>query len=450
MIDKRFILLSLLGLFLTTTVIASTEEFVDVIDLTKDVPYEEDDEEEDETADILTKVSTCDKEKQFPVFLVPGLLSSVIEGQLTGIPTNVTLPHKSCKRSKEWGIFWAKASQFTPKKFDCLCSYLSMEFNPYTGESRNKEGVELRIPKFGSLYSVDRVVPKGIGKSVSDVYHKIIKYLKKVGFVEGETLFGAPYDWRRFPHSEWMNATATLIESAVNSTGKRAIIVSHSMGGPYTYELLMSKSPAWRAKFIEHWIPISPVLSGTPLAIYAMLARSVPLLPKYLSDIATIATNAEEQYYLLPKNQYGNGNETFIKTNKKHYTQNDFPELLERIGVKHGPTLVKKAQSFVDKTGLRHPGVRVSFLVSKGLPTVKGGSYLFDSDLGKTTPVPIFGDGDGVVTTTGLTQVAKKWLADPVYGNITQSKTIRGIGVNHLSILYAKEVKKFIGVNSCE
>lgn len=445
--DKKFtLLLGILAIAIGLATAADWQE-TDIIDLTKDVPEEDDAEE----IELLSKVQKCDKDKQFPVVLVPGLLSSVVEGKLTGIPENVTLPHKSCKRTtKDWSVFWAKPGKLLPKKFDCLCSYLSMEFEPITGASWNKPGVELRIPKFGSLYSLDRVVPSGASKCLSDVYHRIIKHLKKAGFVEGETLFGAPYDWRRFPHAEWMNATVALIESAVNSTGRRAVVVSHSMGGPYTYELLMSKPQAWRNKYIEHWIPISPVLSGTPLAIYAMLARSLPILPKYLSDIATIATNAEEQYYLLPKRQYGNGNETFIKTNKRRYTQEDFPELLERIGVKHGPTLVKKAQAFVDSTGLKHPGVRVSVLVSKGLPTIEAGSYLFDSDLGKTTPIPIFGDGDGVVTTTGLTQVAKAWMADPLMGNMTQLKTIKALGVNHLSILYAKEVKKFIETHSCE
>lgn len=453
------VILTILGLTATiasssssSSSFSSSPEYqdVEIIDLTKDVP-DEDDDDYDGVNGILSKVQKCDKDKQSPVILVPGLMASVLEGHLTGIPSNISLPHKSCKRTtKSWKTFWAKPTQFLPKNFDCLCSYLSMDIEPYSGATRNKEGVNLRVPRFGELYSVDRVVPKGVAKCFSDVYHRIIKHLKKAGFVEGETLFGAPYDWRRFPHTEWFDATSALIEAAVNSTGKRAIIVSHSMGGPYTYELLMSKSPAWRAKYIGHWIPISPVLSGTPLAIYAMLARSVPILPQYLSDIAAIATSVEEQYYLLPKAQYGSGNETFVKTNKRAYTQDDFPELLERLGVPHGPALVRKAQKFVDKTGLRHPGVRVSFLVSKGLPTVKGGKYLLDGNVGKTTPIPVFGDGDGVVTTTGLTQVAQKWMADPLMGNMTQMKVVKGLGVNHLSILYAKEVKKFIETYSCE
>lgn len=446
-IKFNFVTIAFLLLITTSTAIIATTQDNEVIDLTKGIP----DENSAYEAEILSKTKTCPKDKQRPVVLVPGLLASVVEGKLTGIPSNITLPHKSCKRNTtKWETFWAEPSRLLPKPFDCLCSYISMDIDPVTGASKNKEGVELRVPQFGSLYAVDRVVPKGLTKGMSDVYHRIISTLKKAGFVEGETLFGAGYDWRRFPHEEWFNATSKLIETAVNKTGKRVVVVSHSMGGPYTYELLMSKSKAWRNRYVEHWIPISPVLSGTPLAIYAMLAKSLPVLPKYISDIARIAANAEEQYYLLPKRQYGTGHDVFIKSNKHQYTQEDFPELFDRIGVKHGRVLTQKAQAFVDRTQLRHPGVKASFLVSKGLPTVSGGSYLFDSEIGSVSPTPIFGDGDGIVTTQGLTQVAKMWMTDDASRNMTELKVIKSIGVNHLSILYTKEVRKFIETNSCE
>lgn len=40
----------------------------------------------------------CPTDKQSPIVFIPGLYSSVLNGHLTGIPENVTLPHPSCKR----------------------------------------------------------------------------------------------------------------------------------------------------------------------------------------------------------------------------------------------------------------------------------------------------------------------------------------------------------------
>ena len=69
----------------------------------------------------------------------------------------------------------------------------------------------------------------------------LVDSLQKLGYADGETLFGAPYDFRYglaaegHPSqvgSKFLKDLKNLIEEASNSnTGKPVILLSHSLGG---------------------------------------------------------------------------------------------------------------------------------------------------------------------------------------------------------------------------
>ena len=242
-----------------------------------------------------------------------------------------------------------------------------------------------------------------------------------------------------------------LIESAVNKTGQKAIIVGHSMGCPYSYEVMMSQPESWRKQYISRWIAIAPVLAGTPLAIHSMVSESAlnfPIVNDYVRHIFLTARDLEEQYYLLPRQQYGDGKTVFYRSNNRTYTYKDFPELLDRMGSAHGRVMIKKADSFVAKTQLRHPGVPSTFMYSLGHKTAAGGIFENDDDIGKKDPKTFYDDGDFVVTEEALTGTGKKWLSDPATANMTE--LVKVDKANHLTILYKALTKQTVGNYACD
>lgn len=330
-----------------------------------------------------------------------------------------------------------------------MCSTLELEIDPVTGDAHNHPGVEIEAASFGKLHGVERACPLDV-TGESDIFGRIIKYLKKQGFQEGTSLFGAPYDWRFFPLPEWIAATRKLIEDAVAKTGRRAIVVAHSLAGPYSYEMLMAQDEAWRKKYVEHWVPLAPVMTGTPIAAFMLVSKSftnITLVIKYAEPMFMAGKNFQEHYYLAPKKNYGTGRDVFFKSDKRAYTVDDFPELMDRMAIPHGRILFKRAQEFYNKTQLRHPGIQTTAFVSHGYPTISGGVFDKDSDIGFKDPHPVFTDGDGLVTTESLTGVFKKWLADPAYASLTN---ITDVGkVDHKSILYLDDIKQFISNIAC-
>ena len=55
--------------------------------------------------------------------------------------------------------------------------------------------MEIRVPGFGGTSSVEYLDP-GIMKNILPYFHDTVKYFVDRGYKRGETIRGAPYDWR--------------------------------------------------------------------------------------------------------------------------------------------------------------------------------------------------------------------------------------------------------------
>lgn len=80
-------------------------------------------------------------------------------------------------------------------------------------------------------------------RHVTEYMAPLVESLEEIGYVDGETLFGAPYDFRYGLAAEghpskigtkFLQDLKELIEkaSSVNG-GKPVVILSHSLGGPF-------------------------------------------------------------------------------------------------------------------------------------------------------------------------------------------------------------------------
>ncbi|KAF8780756.1 hypothetical protein HU200_001186 [Digitaria exilis] len=93
--------------------------------------------------------------------------------------------------------------------------------------------------------------------------------LEKAGYVDGDTLFGAPYDLRQRAAGarpeirrllRLLPQLSRLIEDASRSkNNQKVILFGHSLGGMVALEFVRSTAMAWREKYIKHLVLVAPV-----------------------------------------------------------------------------------------------------------------------------------------------------------------------------------------------
>jgi triacylglycerol esterase/lipase EstA (alpha/beta hydrolase family) len=72
----------------------------------------------------------------------------------------------------------------------------------------------------------------GHGGSSLTGYSVMRKYFEAMGYQIGLTLFGLPYDWRRIAGDNQVAANLLrTLEYIFALTGKKSVIITHSMGG---------------------------------------------------------------------------------------------------------------------------------------------------------------------------------------------------------------------------
>ncbi len=71
-----------------------------------------------------------------------------------------------------------------------LCNRL--EYDPETNDYSNADGVQIQVPGFGDTESVEFLDEFGI----IPMFHEFVEYFVDRGYVRGESICAAPYDWR--------------------------------------------------------------------------------------------------------------------------------------------------------------------------------------------------------------------------------------------------------------
>ena len=98
----------------------------------------------------------------------------------------------------------------------------------------NAPGVTLNTNvDFGGVGGVQYLDPS---VTLTGYWDKMIETLQKSGYTIGVNLHGAPYDWRLAPDGhaapgQYYDKLKALIESSVTNNGRKAVIVTHSLGG---------------------------------------------------------------------------------------------------------------------------------------------------------------------------------------------------------------------------
>jgi hypothetical protein len=120
------------------------------------------------------------------------------------------------------------------------------------------EGVRNVIMGPGGI--ADELANQGAAKGYSD----IIKSLKKMGYEEGFSLMGLPYDYRRFlsTNNYIINSFQYQINKLYENTGKPVVLITHSFGTLLGLNNLLRDDNKDLVKKIKKFIAIAPPFSG--------------------------------------------------------------------------------------------------------------------------------------------------------------------------------------------
>jgi lysophospholipase-3 len=203
---------------------------------------------------------------------VPGLGGSQLEARLVNKAKKRSLLCRTGTRA--WFALWLNLEPFvTPGRFECWTDNARLEWDFAAHAPRSPSGVEVRVARWNSTQSVERVdanaarldwlqaqkvlsLPPDLEEvlgwlnPLKTMVHRLVDEL---GYTRGVDLFAAPYDFRQSPHAnqQWGVAMKSLIETTVANNGGRPVtVVCHSMGGLYTIALLNRLEENW-VRFLD-------------------------------------------------------------------------------------------------------------------------------------------------------------------------------------------------------
>ncbi|CAN6287707.1 unnamed protein product [Urochloa humidicola] len=366
-----------------------------------------------------------------PVVLMPGFGCSQLDARLTSdFEPASTAP--SCGggvlkgKKKGWFRLWNNhtALQEDPALVACYAELLRLVYDPAAGDYRNVPGVETRVVAFGTTRGF------GYGEPAMKDFcmEKLVQALEAVGYREGETLFGAPYDFRYAPappgqpnreFSGFLSSLTALVEHASERNGdKPAILVTHSFGGVLVDFFLRWSPLAWRQHYVKHFVMVSAGAGGAvPLLRFGGSSSSPP--PAAAADPLSFPNTGRSfagAFSVLPSPKVF-GHAPLVVTRARNYSAYDIPEYLRAVGFSGGEVARYVARVLPVTLGFGAPAVPMTCVNGVGVPTAETLVY-WDGHFGAAAEPDevVYGDGDGATNIASLLALDTLVGADPEQG----------------------------------
>ena len=229
-----------------------------------------------------------------------------------------------------------------------------------------------------------------------------------------------------------------LVESSFNESGKKVVLMAHSMGGLLAHHFLIQQSPEWKSHYIQSLITFSTPWKGAVVMANAVLSGYTWNHNGIDSILLRNSQRASESgVFLMPSPSEWGKDEVVISTPERKYTSADYDSLFDDMGypiAKDMWRLVKDALN-----NLEHPGVDVFCVYSTGTETPDRLEY-GPGEFPDVQPHRVMGDGDGTVNTRSA-RACKHMLKDE---GDTMVYAIDIANFTHNGILMSKEAHDFL------
>ena len=337
-------------------------------------------------------------------FVISGAGGNRLEARLSK-PSSHPSPHFYCSKTADWFDVWLDVEQLLPGVIDCWTDNIKLLWNGTDETFSNNEGVETRVPCFGEVCGVEYLDTK-VEVGGSAYFHAMIEAFAAEGYVRGESIVSAPYDFRYSPvggTDGYGDRTVKLVEDLCEKNGgEKVLLVSHSMGGLWAHHLLVNQSAAWKEKHVHAWAALAPAYGGTARELRLMASgdnEGVPFAEG--STVREEQRSSESNFWLLPNLSLWGEDEVIIEAPGESYTAHELRTTFwNGIGFPDGNQIYPRLESVFD---LSDVGVRtlVKYGVGKDTPERYVYSQNADWDEKFITSV-VMGDGDGTVNRRSL------------------------------------------------
>jgi len=277
-----------------------------------------------------------------PVVIVPGIGGSRLEAKLE---RNTTTHYWCYRKTANWFTLWLNVEELLPLAKDCWVDNIRLVHNPSTNEMENAPGVSTRVPEFGNTTAIEWLDPSMLGFGM--YFYPLIEELIQVGYARNVDVRGAPYDFRHHPGSkvagEYFVQLRKLIEETYSASGK-VLLLSHSMGAPYTHYFLKQQSQQWKDTYIDSWVTISGSYAGTVNILLAYISGYGFGIPSFVGK-PRIFRYPERSYgslpYLLPDTRFWKKEEVLIQTENRTYTVGQWDDLFTDLNLPLAKEILK-------------------------------------------------------------------------------------------------------------
>ncbi|CAN6299967.1 unnamed protein product [Urochloa humidicola] len=350
-----------------------------------------------------------------PVVVVPGYASNELDARLTDL-YRPSSPRCAARRGQGWfRLFLNSTDLEDPAGVRCFAEQMAAPYNAASDDYHNVPGVETRVPSFGSVRAFRYPDSDRRNFSYIDTF---LSRLERVGYRDGETLFGAPYDFRYavappgHPSAvgdAFFARLKTLVERASRLNGGAPVtVVAHSFGATLAHQFLLRCPLPWRRRFVRRFVPVAAPWGGLVLGMYTLVAGNSLGLPFVdPSALKDEYRSLQSSLWPLPSPAVFGAGQPLVTTRRRAYTAGDMAGFLEDIGMDEavGPYGTRVLPLFGGE--LPSPQVPVACVVGVGLDTPELLEYPgegFDE-----APRMVMGDGDGLVNLASLVAVDPAW-----------------------------------------
>ncbi|XP_068242151.1 lysosomal phospholipase A and acyltransferase-like [Palaemon carinicauda] len=283
---------------------------------------------------------------------------------------------------------------------------IKLDYDRETHTTSSPPGVQVRIPGFGSTSSVEYLTSEKISQS-GYMIEPIENVLLPLGYKRDVDLRAAPYDFRKAPNEmhQYFENLRELIEEMYHETGRKVVLLSHSMGSNIARYFLIHHTQEWKDSHIETLISVAGAWGGTVKTLKAFTSGynfGIPFLNSkaMLSAEMTFPSMA----YMMPSGDVWNPDEVFIVSKVVNVTVSNYNELFAALDYEDGYSMHLDTKD-LDQIQVA-PGVSLHCISSSKVDTPE--KFFYDGNNLQEDPVTIMGDGDGTVNRRSL-DLCLKW-----------------------------------------